>query len=69
MIGATLKARLLVAAVVVASHPNLPLLGLDLGLLLVGLHLDHVCWEDLLEYGPDVLLGLPEPDPVGEGSQ
>ena len=36
---------------------------------LVGLHLDHVCWEDLLEYGPDVLLGLPEPDPVGEGSQ
>jgi hypothetical protein len=26
----------------VASHPNLPLLGLDLGLLLVGLHLDIV---------------------------
>lgn len=41
MIGATLKARLLVAAVV-ASHSNLPLLGLKLGLLLVGLHLDII---------------------------
>jgi hypothetical protein len=49
MIGATLKARLLVAAVVVASHPNLPLLGLDLGLLLlVGLHLDIVEALELL---------------------
>jgi hypothetical protein len=48
MIGATLKARLLVAAVVVASHPNLPMLGLDLGLLLVGLHLDIVESLELL---------------------
>ena len=48
MIGATLEARLLVAAVVVASHPYLPLLGLDLGLLLVGLHLDIVETLELL---------------------
>jgi len=42
MIRATLEAWLLVATVVVASHPNLPLLGLQLGLLLIGLHLDIV---------------------------
>lgn len=42
MIGATLETGVLVAAVVVASHPNLPLLGLQLGLLLIGLHLDIV---------------------------
>ena len=48
MVGATLEARLLDAAIVVASHPNLPLLGLDLGLLLVGLHLDIVESLELL---------------------
>lgn len=50
MIGSTLKAWLLVAAVV-ASDSNLPLLGLELGLLLVGLHLDIVeTLELLLEF-------------------
>ena len=46
-----MEARLLVAAVVVASHPYLPLLGLELRLLLVGLHLDIVeALELLLEF-------------------
>jgi hypothetical protein len=36
---------------------------------LAGLELDDVGWEDLLEDGPDVLLALPELDPVDEGAQ
>ncbi len=36
---------------------------------LAGLELDDVGWEDLLEDSPDVLLALPELDPVDEGAQ